>query len=149
MNTADSSCAAYAATSSGPTAFEQMGGAPVLRAIIHSFVDAVVSDIMIGFMFQGVHRGRLIELEYQHAAAHLGADVAYRGKPLGAAHAKHRIAGGQFMRRRQLLREALEAHGVAGAICEGWLAYQDSLRPLITADPIGGACHTKAPVGTP
>lgn len=124
----------------GVTAFERLGGEPVLRAIITSFVDAVMSDIMIGFMFQGAHRGRLIELEYQHAAAYFGAAVVYRGRPLSQAHAKRRIAGGQFMRRRQLLRESLEAHQVPQTLAAPWLAYQDSLKHLITRDP-SGVCH--------
>lgn len=129
-----------AAPSAAPTDFAQIGGEKALRAIIETFVEHVVSDIMIGFMFQGVHRGRLVELEYQHAAAHLGAAVVYRGKNLAQAHARLRVAGGQFMRRRQILRESLQAHHVPEAIAARWIAYQDSLRPLITGDK-DGACH--------
>ena len=89
------------------TMFERIGGEPALRAIIDEFVDKIVDDIMIGFFFRGIDRQRLKLLEYQHAAEHLGGPVQYEGRPLRQAHAKHRIMGGQFARRKELLRKTL------------------------------------------
>ena len=60
-------------------AFERLGGEPALRAIIDDFVDRVFDDIMIGFFFRNADRRRIKELEYQHAAEHLGGPVRYRG----------------------------------------------------------------------
>ncbi len=54
------------------------------------------------------------EMEYQLAAGFLGANIKYTGRPLDKAHVKHPIMGGHFARRRQILKETLEAYRVAG-----------------------------------
>jgi hemoglobin len=117
--------------------FEQIGGEPALRAIIDDFVDRVFDDIMIGFFFRGIDRRRIKELEYQHAAEHLGGPVQYRGRPLGQAHAKHRIMGGQFARRMRILEQTLQRHGVAPEISRAWLDHDRALREQVTSDPDG------------
>jgi len=117
--------------------YERLGGEAGLRALIDDFVERVVSDIMIGFMFRDVDRARLKQLELEHAAAHLGGPSRYSGRPLRQAHAKHRIMGGQFARRREILRKTLVDHRVPQDIIEAWLAYTDSLRDQVTADPDG------------
>jgi hemoglobin len=121
------------------TAYDRIGGEPALRAIIDDFVERVFVDIMIGFFFRNADRRRIKELEYQHAAEHLGGPVRYRGRPLDQAHAAHRIMGGQFARRKELLRQTLVDHGVAQDIIDGWLAHTESLRGQITAQP-GSQC---------
>ena len=119
--------------------YERLGGEHALRAIISDFIGRVFEDVMIGFLFRNVDRRGLEELEYQHAAEHLGGPVVYRGRPLDVAHEKHRILGGQFARRKELLRQTLVAHGVAPDIVDAWLAHTESLRALVTADA-GGQC---------
>ena len=114
--------------------FEQLGGEPKLRVIVDDFVDRCFDDVMIGFMFQRASRDRIKRFEYQHAAEHLGGPVRYGGRPLGEAHGPHRIFGGQFARRRQILIETLRDHGVADDIIDAWIAHQDTLRALITKD---------------
>ena len=89
------------------TLFDELGGEARLRAIIERFVDKNVDDPMIGFFFQGVSRERLKQKEYEFAAQHLGAPIAYRGRPIAEAHGRHPIMGGQFMRRLQILKETL------------------------------------------
>jgi len=113
--------------------FEQLGGESKLREIIDAFIDRVFEDRMIGFFFHNANRARIKEMEYQLIANFLGADIEYKGKPLQQAHAKHPIMGGQFARRRQILKETLEAYRVPELIEEAWLQHTDSLRPLITA----------------
>ena len=44
---------------------------------------------------------------------------------LRLAHGPHRIFGGQFSRRRQLLIETLRDHDVAEGIINAWIAHQD------------------------
>jgi hemoglobin len=113
--------------------FEQLGGEAKLREIIDAFIDRVFEDRMIGFFFHNANRARIKEMEYQLIANFLGADIEYKGKPLQQAHAKHPIMGGQFARRRQILKETLEAYRVPELIEEAWLQHTDSLRPLITS----------------
>lgn len=115
-------------------------GATGLRAIIEDFVERIRRDAMIGFFFARVDPVRLAELEYQHAAAHLGGPVVYEGRPLRAAHGPHRIMGGQFARRREILRQTLAEHAVPADVTGRWLAHVDSLRGEITGDP-GSECR--------
>jgi len=115
--------------------FEEMGGEPKLRAIVDDFVDRCFDDVMIGFLFARANRERIKRFEYQHAAKVLGAPVEYEGRPLDEAHRPHRILGGQFDRRKQILRETLHDHAVPEGAVDRWLGHQDELRHLITEDP--------------
>ena len=123
--------------------FEKLGGEGKVREIIDCFVDRVFEDRMIGFFFRNANRARIKEMEYQLIANFLGADVKYRGRPLQDAHAKHPIMGGQFARRRQILKETLEAHHVPEPIRDIWLEHTDRLRPLITKQT-GSDCDSVA-----
>ncbi len=114
--------------------FEKLGGESRLRAIVNAFIDRVFEDRMIGFFFRNADRARIKEMEYQLAASFLGADIKYTGKPLGKAHVNHPIMGGHFARRRQILKETLEAYQVVEEIKAAWLHHTDSLRPLITPE---------------
>ena len=115
--------------------FEQLGGEPTLRAIVDDFVDRCFDDMMIGFLFTRAERGRIKRLEYEHAAKHLGAPIEYSGRALDEAHGPHRIFGGQFDRRRQILIETLSDHHAPDEVVDAWISHQDSLRALITKDP--------------
>jgi len=115
----------------------EIGGLSGLRAMVGVFVDRCFDDVMIGFIFRRAERGRIKEFEFQHAAAWLGAGVEYAGRPLGAAHQKHQIMGGQFARRLQILREVLEEAEVPDPLIGEWIAHQESLRAQITRDPTG------------
>lgn len=130
------------------TYFEQIGGEIALSAIIDEFVDRVCDDTMIGFLFARVNRARLKRMEYEHAAAFLGADIKYTGRDLREAHQRHPIMGGHFGRRRQILKTTLERHGVPAHIVEAWLAHQDALRDQITSDNLNecndGAARARA-----
>jgi hemoglobin len=121
------------------TPFEELGGELALRRIIDDFMERVFADRMIGFFFRNADKERIKELEYQLAAAFLGADVKYQGRPLGHAHAKHPIMGGHFARRKQILKETLDFHGVPELIKAAWLQHTENLRALITAQP-GSGC---------
>lgn len=117
------------------TLFRELGGEPKLRAIIDDFVDRCFADVMIGFLFARADRSRIKRFEYEHAATQLGAGIEYGGRPLDEAHRLHRIFGGQFDRRRQILIETLRDHGAPESVVNAWIAHQDSLRHLITKDP--------------
>jgi len=119
--------------------FEKLGSESGLRAIVNAFIDRVFEDRMIGFFFRNADRARIKEMEYQLAGSFLGADIKYTGKPLGKAHVNHPIMGGHFARRRQILKETLEAYQVVEEIQAAWLHHTDSLRPLITPEA-GSGC---------
>jgi truncated hemoglobin YjbI len=120
------------------TAFERIG-ARELEKITLELVERMQSDLMIGFHFKRVDPVRLAELEYQHAAELLGGPVHYEGRPLGAAHAPHKIAGGHFSRRKELLRQILERHAVPTEVAQLWLDGTEALRAEIVGTQ--GECH--------
>jgi hemoglobin len=104
-----------------------------VRAITDALVGRMAADPMIGFHFAKVDLARLRTLEFQHAAELLGGPVHYEGRPLRAAHAPHRIAGGHFGRRTTLLRQLLAEHAVPAPIAEAWLGATEALRPEIVS----------------
>lgn len=123
---------------SGESLFERAGGETKVRAVIEEFVARMTNDLMIGFFFSGVDRPQLIEREFQFTAKFLGStSLAYTGRTLRAAHAAHRIMGGQFDRRKQILREVLRDHAVPEDISQMWLEHVESLRDQVTADETG------------
>ncbi len=110
---------------------DRVGGIDGLRSIVADFVARLCRDPMIGFHFSGIDPARLTALETQFAAQMLGADVAYEGRPIGAAHARHPITGGHFARRTHLLRQVLADHGVADEVQQAWLTHTERLRPAV------------------
>ena len=114
--------------------WELAGGPAALRAVLRDFYDVVFADLMIGFLFKGADRTRLVERELELTMRALGADVPYTGRPLREVHAAHPIFGGQFMRRRKLLADAIEQHGLPAPVRDAWLAHTDALRDQITRD---------------
>jgi hemoglobin len=119
--------------------FEQAGGEVGLRAIIDDFIDHTFSDPMIGFFFAKADKARVKEKEYEFAAGHLGANVAYTGRPLPHAHSAHPITGGHFMRRLQILKETLERHAAPPSLIAHWLEHTERMRPFITKQA-GSSC---------
>lgn len=116
--------------------FDRLGG-DTLRTILADFYDRLFADAMIGFVFDGKDKARLIEKEWELTAKLLGADVAYTGRSLASAHGPHRIFGGQFDRRMQILRETLADHHVADDIAQTWLGDNAKMRAVITPDKAG------------
>ncbi len=114
------------------TPFEALGGEATLRVIIDRFVDRIFDDLMIGYLFRAADRQRVKAKEFEFAARHLGAPVEYTGRPISEAHRAHRITGGQFMRRLQILKETLSEFRVPAPVSEHWLQHTLSLRAEIT-----------------
>ena len=117
----------------GAELFAKIGEAK-LRAVLEDFYSRVFGDVMIGFLFQGKDRARLVAKEYEFTAQLLGADVAYTGRTMREAHARSPIFGGHFERRLQLLRETLRDHAVDADVVAAWLDHSVALRAQITSD---------------
>jgi hemoglobin len=125
---------------------ETLGGEPVLRAIIEDFYGRVFDDVMIGFMFKGRDRARLIELEVQFTARALGENVAYEGRGMRHAHASLPILIGHFQRRYQILVETLADHHVHPDVRDAWLGHSRALqRAILQPERRGIDCQM--PVG--
>jgi hemoglobin len=118
--------------------FERIGAAP-LRAVIEDFYSRLFGDVMIGFLFEGKDRQRLIDKEYELTARFLGGDVEYTGRTMREAHARSPILGGHFERRLEILRQTLAAHAVDPEVVALWIEHTLALRPQITPDK-GSEC---------
>lgn len=112
-----------------------------LRAVIVDFYRRVFDDVMIGFLFAGKDRARLIEREYELTARMLGGGVRYQGRPLREAHARVPILGGHFDRRLQLMKDALDAAGASPAVRAAIVDHSVAMRAQITADPTSDCNH--------
>lgn len=112
--------------------FEAIGGEAGLRPLIDRFVDRMFDDVMIGYLFRAADRARVKAKEFEFAAEHLGAPIAYTGRPLAVAHRAHRITGGQFMRRLQILKDTLTEFAVPERVREHWLDHTLALQAQIT-----------------
>ena len=130
----------------GPEVFSKIGG-DKLREVITDFYARIFDDVMIGFMFKGKDRQRLIDKEWELAAALLGAPgVTYTGRPMRTAHAQHTIFGGHFERRLQILKETLSDHAIDPDVQRIWIDHTLSLRDQITRDK-GSECKDTSSAG--
>ena len=124
-------------------------GAEQLRAVVTDFYSRVFGDLMIGFIFEGKDRARLIEKEWERAATFLGApDVKYTGRPMRTAHAQSPIFGGHFERRLQILRETMRDNQVDPDVQRVWIEHTQALRSQITRDK-GSECKDTRVADTP
>ena len=123
-------------------------GADKLRAVLADFYSRVFGDVMIGFLFEGKDRQRLIDREYEFTAQFLGADVKYTGRPMRTAHGQLPIFGGHFERRLQILRETMRDHAVDPDVQTAWIDHTLALRSQITPDR-GSECATTSVGGGP
>lgn len=110
---------------------DAMGGEPALRRVIATFYDRVFADVMIGFMFRGRDKPRLVELETQLTARVMGGQGVYEGRSMRAAHAHLRINRGQYLRRNQILRETLRDLDVPEDVQRAWLSHAVALERAI------------------
>ena len=114
-------------------------GDEALRRVIRDFYDRVFADPMIGFLFAGKNKERLIQKEGELVASLLGGRIEYSGRSMARAHARVRITTGHFDRRLTILEETLADHAVDPEVRGRWLEHARSLREQLTADP-EGAC---------
>jgi hemoglobin len=115
------------------TPYEAIGGEAAVRQVLRTLYDALFDDPMVGFLFRGRDKSRIVEQQVALTCSFLGGPQRYTGAPLPEAHAALPLLPGHFDRRRRLLELALERHGAPGAVREAWLRVDDTLRDTILA----------------
>lgn len=114
------------------TAWERLGGEEGVRGVVAAFVDRFFADDIIGFLFVGKDKARIVRHETELARLHLGGGGSYGGRPIGALHRPLRITRGHFRRRLALVRQTLAAQGVPEDVVDAWLAHDAALEPVVT-----------------
>lgn len=115
-----------------PSLYQRIGD-DALRAVVVDFYDRVFADVMIGYMFVGKDRQRLIDKEVELTAMFLGGGGTYTGKSMRDAHSALQVFGGQFDRRLQILRNVLRDQAVDPEVAAAWIDHQQAMRDQITS----------------
>ncbi|MGA2451297.1 MAG: group 1 truncated hemoglobin [Polyangiaceae bacterium] len=119
------------------TPYELAGGEAGLRTVLTRLYDRAFDDPIIGFLFVGKDKARIVEGQVAFTAAFLGGPRGYRGRPLPEAHAQLPLLPGHFDRRHRLLEEVLCDQGVHESVRRQWLDVDEGLRGSVLA-----ACQT-------
>lgn len=114
------------------TLSEAVGGRERLHEMVDDFYRRLFDDPIIGFLFQGHDRQRLIDMQIEYLRARLGdEDVDYSGQPIRGAHEDLPITVGHFDRRHQILKDVLDEWDVPDHVREAWVELDASLRDLV------------------
>ncbi len=111
--------------------YDDMGGEQGLRAVIQTLYDRLFADVMVGFLFAGKDKAKLVEQQVWFTARFLGGPSRYEGKSLPDAHAALPLLPGHFDRRHHLLAQALAEHKVPPHVAEEWLRIDESLKTAV------------------
>jgi hemoglobin len=112
--------------------YERVGGEEAIGRLMARFVDRMFADPIIGFLFQGKDRDRIVKAEGQLSGIHLGSGGRYEGRGIISTHRPLKINKGQFRRRLHLLEKTLREGGVPEDVVERWLAHDRRLENTIT-----------------
>ncbi len=110
------------------TLYDEIGGEQGLRPVLRTLYDRLFGDPMVGFLFAGKDKDKLVEHQLWFTAKFLGGPSRYEGRSIPDAHAALPILPGHFDRRHQILREVLEQHHVPAPVRDEWLRVDQSLR---------------------
>jgi hemoglobin len=125
--------------------YESIGGERAVRAVLTSLYDKLFIDPIVGFLFRGHDKERIIEQQVALTCSFLGGPQRYEGRPLPEAHASLPLLPGHFDRRHRLLEEALAYHRVPADGCAEWLRIDEALRSSVLAAGSEARAMTRAP----
>ena len=123
--------------------YEQLGGEARVRAILELLYERLFRDPIVGFLFEGKDRARIVEEQLAFTCAFLGGPQRYSGRPLPEAHAALPLLPGHFDRRHRLLVLVLEELAVPEAVRSEWLRIDETLRASVLAAGAGAREKTR------
>lgn len=127
------------------SSYESIGGESRVRAVLSSLYDELFADPIVGFLFRGHDKERIIDQQVALTCSFLGGPQRYEGKPLPDAHASLPLLPGHFDRRHRLLEQTLTRHRVPAEVCIEWLRIDESLRTSVLAAGSKARERTRAP----
>ncbi len=125
------------------TPYEAIGGEAGVRAVLTALYDRLFDDPIVGFLFEGKDRERIVGQQTAFTCAFLGGSERYTGKPLPEAHAALPLLPGHFDRRHWLLKQVLEERGVPEEAREAWLRVDEGLRGSVLGAGEGARERTR------
>jgi truncated hemoglobin YjbI len=112
--------------------WDDAGGEQGVRRVLRALYDELFEDVMVGFLFAGKDKEKIVEQQVWFTARFLGGPQdRYHGRPLPEAHASLPLLPGHFDRRHHLLREILVKQGVAAHVREAWLRIDQNLKTSV------------------
>jgi truncated hemoglobin YjbI len=114
------------------TDWQLLGGEDGVRHVVDTFVGRFFDDLIIGFLFAGKDRERIVLHETELASLHLGGPLRYGGRGIASLHGPLRINRGHFRRRLAIVRQVLQQHGAPDEVTERWIAHEQRLESVIT-----------------
>jgi hemoglobin len=127
------------------SAYEAIGGEAPVRAVLQALYDALFVDPIVGFLFEGKDKDRIVHEQLALTCAFLGGPQRYEGRPLPEAHAKLPLLAGHFDRRHRVLAQTLEAQRVPEEAAKEWLRIDQSLRSSVLAAGEEARARTQRP----
>jgi hemoglobin len=115
------------------TAYERIGGEAAVRSVLTKLYDSLFEDPIVGFLFAGKDKLRIVEQQVVFTCRFLGGPQRYVGKSLPEAHSTLPLLPGHFDRRHFLLAQLLEKEGIAADIRSAWLTIDEGLRGSVLA----------------
>ena len=114
--------------------FEEVGSEERLRLILRDFYRRMKADILVGFFFEGVEPDEVAERQLHFLMKAMGQISTYEGKLPAQAH-QHLppILPGHFDRRLRLLEDVLREHGIAEAMIQRWIQFENTFRDPIVS----------------
>lgn len=99
-----------------PSIFEQIGGAPAVRAVVDDFYQRVLADPLLAPFFDNVDMAKQRQHQALFITMALGGPQDYKGRNMREAHAGLGIRDQHFDAVARHLQESLEGAGVPAAI---------------------------------
>jgi truncated hemoglobin YjbI len=131
------------------TPYEAIGGEGPVRAVLQALYEQLFVDPIVGFLFEGRDRERIVEAQVAFTCGFLGGPQRYTGRALPEAHAHLPLLAGHFDRRHWLLSQTLRAQGVPDEVRSAWLRIDRSLRSSVLAAGEQARERTREPGGSP
>jgi hemoglobin len=111
--------------------YDDIGGAPAVRAVLDAFYPRVLADATLSPFFLGVDIERLKKAQEAFFAMALGGPDGYTGRSLGDAHARTRQRGvndDAFDHFLAVFQRVLVDRGIPSGKIAEWLAVIESAR---------------------
>jgi hemoglobin len=123
--------------------YEAIGGESRVRTVLATLYDRLFVDPMVGFLFVGKDKARIVEQQVAFTCRFLGGPQTYEGMPLPRAHAKLPLLPGHFDRRHWLLSQILDECAVPADAKRAWLQIDEALKPSVLASAEDARARTR------